>query len=304
MVQIRYATPAWPSSQAMSRAPWANPHHVCRGSIRHAPPDVRVASPVASHPHHNLCRCFGAADVWPRLWSVAMPSRVHEVMVEMVRHRPAVVAELLTGTFKMELPDWRQVRTQDADLTELTPVQYRADAVTVFADARDNAVLAVVNEVQLRRDPRKRRTWPHYLTSLHARLGCPTMLLVMCTDAATARWCAGPIEIGHPGWVLRPLVVGPDTIPVITDTAEASRAPELAVLSAIAHGRGPGEEPIFRAMLTGLQTVDQDHFELYTDIVLTALPEAAQHCLEALMDVTTYEFQSDYFRRRLARSMA
>src|SRR5690606_11541479 len=81
-------------------------------------------------------------------------------------------------------------------------------------------------------------------------------------------------------------------------------APELAVLSAIAHGRGPGEEPIFRAMLTGLQTVDQDHFELYTDIVLTALPEAAQHCLEALMDVTTYEFQSDYFRRRLARSMA
>src|SRR5690606_40073270 len=81
-------------------------------------------------------------------------------------------------------------------------------------------------------------------------------------------------------------------------------APELAVLSAIAHGRGPGEEPIFRAMLTGLQTVDEDHFELYTDIVLTALPEAAQHCLEALMDVTTYEFQSDYFRRRLARSMA
>src|SRR5690606_39211760 len=139
---------------------------------------------------------------------------------------------------------------------------------------------------------------------LHARLGCPTMLLVMCTDMATARWCAAPIEIGHPGWVLRPLVVGPDTIPMITDVTEARRTPELAVLSAIAHGRGPEEEPVFQAMLTALQTVDQDHFELYPDIVLTALPEAARHCLEALMEVATYEFQSDHFRRRLSRSMA
>ena len=85
---------------------------------------------------------------------------------------------------------------------------------------------------------------------------------------------------------------------------QARQTPELAVLSAIAHGRGPQEEPVFQAMLTALQTVDQDHFELYTDIVLTALPEAARHCLEALMDVATYEFQSDYFRRRLSRSMA
>lgn len=222
----------------------------------------------------------------------------------MIRHRPAVVAELLSGSLKVELPDWRQVRTDTAELTDLTPVQYRADAVTVFADTRGATVFAVVNEIQLRRDPRKRRTWPHYLTSLHARLGCPTMLLVMCTDMATARWCAAPIEIGHPGWVLRPLVVGPDTIPMITDVTEARRTPELAVLSAIAHGRGPEEEPVFQAMLTALQTVDQDHFELYTDIVLTALPEAARHCLEALMDVATYEFQSDYFRRRLSRSMA
>lgn len=43
------------------------------------------------------------------------------------------------------------------------------------AHARGQPVLAVVVEVQLDRDPRKRRSWPPYLATLHARPGCLTI---------------------------------------------------------------------------------------------------------------------------------
>ena len=47
----------------------------------------------------------------------------------------------------------------------------------------------------------KRKTWPLYLTSLRSRVSCPTALLVVAPEASVARWCAQPIELGHPGFV-------------------------------------------------------------------------------------------------------
>ena len=48
-------------------------------------------------------------------------------------------------------------------------------------------------------------TWPAYLIGAHAAwYRCSTCLLVLTTDEAVATWRAQPIDIGHPGWVLRP----------------------------------------------------------------------------------------------------
>lgn len=214
-----------------------------------------------------------------------------------------MVAALLSGPLKLTLPAWEQVRVESGELTEITPTEYRADAAVVFT-AADRPVLAVVSEVQLNRDRTKRWSWPTYVANLRARLRCPTILLVICPDPATAGWCATPIDIGHPDWVLRPLVVGPAQVPVVTDPRQAGQTPELAVLSAIAHGAGPEQERIFRATLSGLQTVDQEHLDLYTDLMLAVLPEAARHCLEEMVNIATYEPQSDFFRRRIAQAAA
>jgi hypothetical protein len=230
-------------------------------------------------------------------------SETHEVLTDMVKRRPAMVADLLTDLFQLEVPPWERATDGAAEVTDIKPVQLRADAVPVFTHGAKK-VLAVVCEVQLSENPAKRRTWPHYLTSLHRRLKCPTMLLVICHDRAVARWSAKPITVGHPGWVLRPLVLGPDQVPVITDPDQAARTPELAVLSAMAHGAGPEREQVFHAMLTALQDVDQESFELYTDMVLRQLPEATQHFLEAMVDLATYEFKSNYWRGKLAEAEA
>lgn len=121
------------------------------------------------------------------------------------------------------------------------------------------------------------------------------MLLVICPEAGTASWCAAPIELG-PHSVLTPPVLGPAQVPVVTDPIRASRSPELAVLSAMAHGTHPDREKIFIAMLEALRSVDAQHATLYHDIVFAALPEAARRHPEALM-TTTYEYQSDFVRK-------
>ena len=47
------------------------------------------------------------------------------------------------------------------------------------------------------------------------------LLVVVCPDRVTATWCAAPIDLGHPDWALRPVVIAPDQVPVLTDPEEA-----------------------------------------------------------------------------------
>jgi len=232
-----------------------------------------------------------------------MPSSLHEALIEMFRQRPALAAELLADALGVELPAFQAARIEPGELTDVIPTEYRADVVVVLIGAQ-GPVLAVVVEVQLGRDQDKRWSWPIYLATLRGRLRCPTVLLVVCVDTATATWCATPIELGHPGARLTPLVLGPDRVPVVTDLDEAARGPELSVLSAMAHGAHPDRSKVLDALLSALAAVDEDLALLYSDIVLAALPVAAQHYLEALMTTRTYEYQSDFARRHRSQGRA
>ncbi|WP_034270369.1 hypothetical protein [Haloechinothrix halophila] len=232
-----------------------------------------------------------------------MPSTTHEALIELFRNRPELAAELLTEPLGIMVPRFEQARLDSGDLTDLAPTEYRADAVVVLT-RNGTAVLAVIIEVQLARDKRKRRTWPVYLTTLHARLRCPAILLVLCADPDTAGWCAAPIHVGHPGWELRPLALGPDKVPVVTDVDDAPHAPELVVLSAMAHGTHPDRDKVFRALIAALEHVDEDHATLYHDVVLSVLPEAARHHLEALLLTRKYEYQSDFARKYFGQGKA
>jgi len=217
----------------------------------------------------------------------------------MFRQRPSLAAELLADRLGMELPGFDQSTVEAGDFTVLTPTEYRADAVVVLS-AAGAAVWAVVVEVQLRPDPGKRWSWPVYVATLRGRLRCPTVLLVVCVDAVTAAWCATPIELG-PGATVTPMVLGPDRVPVVTDAEYAGRVPEVAVLSALAHGGDPKRSMVLDALLSALAVVDPPCAELYCDLVLAALPEAARRYLEGLMAAGTYEYQSDFARRYFSR---
>lgn len=232
-----------------------------------------------------------------------MPSALHEILVEMFRERPALAAELLYGPLQIAVPEFREAQLSAAELTDVVPTEYRADAV-VTLNNDGTRLLAIAVEVQLRTDPRKRRTWPAYAATLYARMECPAVVMVICPNGNVAKWCAAPIVFGPPGSVLTPVVLGPDQVPILTEVEAARRTPELAVLSALAHGARADPTPVFGALLAALEVFDHDRADLYTDLVLTVLPEAARESLENFMTTMAHRYQSDFARRYYDRGEA
>ena len=227
-----------------------------------------------------------------------MPSMAHEVFVDLFKNRPSLAAEVLIELLGVSLPPYTEARLASADLTEIQPAEYRADAVVVLLDG-DAPVRVIIVEVQLAVDPRKRLSWPAYVTVSRAIHGCPAGLLVFAPDPVVASWCAEPIETGVPRFVLYPPVLNRTAVPVITDPEEAARRPELGVLSAMAHGQGEQGLTIAAAVLPAIRGLDDDRASLYYDLVYTSLHEAARRSLEAMMK--GYEYQSDFARRYVAQ---
>ncbi|MGH3930044.1 MAG: hypothetical protein ACRDTF_08725 [Pseudonocardiaceae bacterium] len=229
-----------------------------------------------------------------------MPSYLHEALVELFRHRPSLVADLLAGVLGMDLPAYEGARVEAAECVDLAPAEYRADAVVVLTGG-GGPVLAVVVEVQLTRDRGKWWSWPVYVALVRARLRCPAVLLVVCVDAGVAAWAATPIELGNPGALLPPSVVGPERIPVIT---QGGGTPEVVVLSAMAHGGEPDGSGVLKVLVGALASVEVEHAVLYAELVLAALPAAARRHLEALMSTHTYEYLSEYAQKFVTQGKA
>jgi hypothetical protein len=228
-----------------------------------------------------------------------MPSSQHEAIVELFRQRPVLAAELISESLAVPLPDFNEGRIESATFADLTPPEYRADLVVLLS--ADVPVLGIVVEVQLRIDGHKHYSWPHYAASLRARLSCPTCILVYAPDGGVARWAATVVP-GGPGWSLQPLVLGPDLVPVVADARLAEARPELAVLSAMAHGRRLPPERSAQVAATALRAVaaqDDGLAVLYYDLVVDSLSEAARKAFEA-MDLKKYEFKTEFARKYLA----
>lgn len=103
-----------------------------------------------------------------------------------------------------------------------------------------------------------------------------------------------------------PYVLGPSAVPQIADEAIARENPELAVLSAMAHG---GDADVGRAIEIALAAqgasvaLDADRKKIYLDLILSSLGEAARNALKQ-MDARTYVYQSDFARQYIAEGFA
>ncbi|WP_280459199.1 hypothetical protein [Nocardia carnea] len=235
-----------------------------------------------------------------------MPSTPHEVVIDMFTERPDLVPPLLSA-LGCELPDYETVKTRSERAAVVAPTEYYADAVVAF-ERGGATVLAVVVEIQLRRDPDKLWSWPVYTASLRARMKCPVLLLIVCPDNRTAKWAAQPLAFGYgsPSTTLCPLVLAPSSVPVVTDPAVATELPELAVLSAVAHPQHPDHTEIWQALAAGFRTLGEDPALRYHDFILTMLPRAVRPAWEAFMStgLRDYNFTSDFARKYLAEGRA
>ncbi len=229
-----------------------------------------------------------------------MPSHLHEALLLLFRNRPELAPELLRHALNIPLPAYTEARIDSADLTDIQPAEYRADLVVLLLDG--TPVLGIVVEVQLARDDRKDFVWPVYVTNLRARLQCPVCLLVVTSEESVARWASRPIKMGG-GNTFSALVLHPSGVPEILDPDIARSDPELAVLSAMAHGQSPDTGKSVQIALAAQMAslgLDEDRSRLYFDLVLSSLSEAARRALQT-MDPAKYEYQSEFARRYLAQ---
>ncbi|KYF92462.1 hypothetical protein BE17_11045 [Sorangium cellulosum] len=229
-----------------------------------------------------------------------MPSVTHEALVELFKNRPRLAAEMLQDALGHPVPAFTEARVTSSDLTEIVPSDRRADVIVVLLVGEQQPAMAIVVEVQLGVDPDKPYVWPVYVVQTRARHRCPTRLLVVAIDAEIARWCSRPIDTGHPGLILTPLVLGPAGVPVVTDAEQAKAAPEVVVLSAMAHGQEETGEAIGAAFLAAAAGLDQERRDLYADVVLSSLNAAARRTLEAMMK-SGYQYQSEFARSYVAK---
>lgn len=214
----------------------------------------------------------------------------------MVTQRPEVAAKLLRNLLGVAIPAFVTARSASTDFTQLEPTEFQADAVVTMFDANGQPALAVVVEVQRSRDQDKPYSWPVYLATLRSRFRCHALLVVLAPDAAIARWCARPIPMGQPGWVLTPLVVGPDNVPVVVDPEEVRAHPWLAAFSVLAHHEGSECKAMLEALVKGLESIDPAERVLYRDLVMAGLPEEARRQMERVMGIEEYEFKNAFAR--------
>ena len=222
----------------------------------------------------------------------------HEVLVELFRNRPTLAAELLGEALGEVIPPYDEADVTSADLTEIQPAEYRADLVIKLLK-NTKVVLMIVVEAQLSIDYEKRYSWPSYITVTREEHRCPVLLLVVAPDPAVASWCAEPIELGIQGFVLRPPVLNRELVPKVTDPVEATRRPELALLSAMAYGDSEDAVEVGRAALEGFSAIAPKLAAFYTDILYTVMNEAARRALEVKMKgyVYTNPFAREIFQQ-------
>ncbi len=120
----------------------------------------------------------------------------------------------------------------------------------------------------------------------------------------SSAWARRPIRLG-PNNTFEPYVLGPNAVPVVDDPAEATNLPELAVLSATAHGNDPQDgAKIALAAITAASGLPDDLAALYYDLIRVSLNDAARRALEDLMSQGHYQYQSDFAKKYVAEGKA
>ncbi len=237
-----------------------------------------------------------------------MPTLEHNAIVEMFRENPELAPHFVASLFHVDVPAHASAAVVESSLDQLIPVEFRADLVLELRDAQGALVLAIVLEVQRDDDPDKKYTWPVYAAIVRAKKRCPTIVLVVAPDAGVASWAARPIDLGLGLGSLRPLVLGPASVPEVADPAVAEEEVELAVLSAVAHGNGPNGLAVLQAALVALGRLDREHAAVYFQVIWNGLRGPMRRALEALVmeqqtedKTSSLPFVQDIFERGLRK---
>lgn len=232
---------------------------------------------------------------------LALPSFRHEYFIALLRHAGELARVIVRE--EIALPRRKLIaRNNTGDLSQLEPVQRLADHVITFhrrgqrKDGRDRSPeLVIIVEVQLKRDPRKARTWPSYVASAMARFDCEVVLLVITDKRSVARWARGPF--GTTQMPLRPVVFCLAEMPRQLSSADARIHRVIAVLNALVD---PEEEAVEIAV-EAIKLFPDEIRELTYEAIHRMVPRHIVQRLEEQKMIPLRMFQSEFALRHIAR---
>lgn len=238
-----------------------------------------------------------------------MPSRKHQALAQLLLDHPELLVELVRRNHGVQLPDDLEL-VRGPETVRLGYADRIADGVVVFRRRHRGSQETIVLEVQLRRDPRKRKAWAIYVVGTWAQLDCPTTLVVVTDSPRVARWASEPIDLGHARMVLRPLVIGPEQIDAEPTLEQARARPERLALSVLVHGDKTGSLGLARVALTVanelLASRDERRMVL-GDLIVSFVAPRVRRSAEAKMDVSKYVWfteQGKAYGRMRAKAVA
>ncbi|MGJ7015294.1 hypothetical protein [Streptomyces griseorubens] len=201
-----------------------------------------------------------------------MVTATHEASHRLFQEHPEALAPVFEA-LGLPPPAKTDFHELSPDTTEIRPMERRADTVLMFEpDMGEHFVLAV--EAQTKKDPEKARNWAYYASYLRAKYDLPVLLVAVCRDPSTAAWAMGPFECSVGPWttqVTRPFVLGPQTVPEVTDEAVVAQQPALAALSAIVHSQSKRSAAILEAVARGLVSFEPDVTRYWFEVVEVGL---------------------------------
>ena len=229
-----------------------------------------------------------------------MPSSVHDALNALFRNRPTLAAELMRDVFDIDLPSDTLVEVAPTHPRGM-PVLDREHDGFFTVGRRGKPIHGVVVEFQQSLCEEDRQSWARRSAAFWLRLNQPVLLLVFAPDPRVATWAAQPVVTTLPGYMVHPLVIGPEQIKPITDPAEAADCLELAVLSVMTHGE---DRAVIETFMEALSKVDEDLGVRYYEYAYRLASPDARRVMEEIMSSATWPIHSPFAREHFAKGRA
>lgn len=203
-----------------------------------------------------------------------MVTSTHEASHRIFQDHPEVLAPIF-GALGLPLPAKAAIEPLTPDATELKPLERRVDTVLKVEPSEGEGFLLAI-EAQTRRAPDKGANWSYYVAYLRAKLGLPVLLVAVCRNRTTASWAAGPFECRVGPWttqVTRPFVLGPDSVPRISDESTVAREPALATFSAIVHSESAEIAAVLGVLARGMRSFDKPTAKYWSELLEIGLAD-------------------------------
>ncbi|MBC7268157.1 MAG: hypothetical protein H5T76_05455 [Streptomyces sp.] len=197
-----------------------------------------------------------------------MVTSTHETSHRIFQDHPEVLAPVFTA-LGLTPPAKADIEAITPDATEVKPLERRVDTVLKVVPSEGDAFLLAI-EAQTSPAPDKGVNWAYYVAYLQAKFGLPVLLLTVCRNKGTAAWAVGPFECRVGTWstsVLRPFVLGPDSVARITDESEVARHPAMATFAAIVHSESEGISGILNLLAHAMRSFDKATAKYWSELL-------------------------------------